>query len=81
MNEKEKYSKKIQLHNDAGVQGLPELDPKADPVPGPGAYNTTEVWNGKKTKMRRPYSAQPKIGEKILKSISKGPTTSVYYRK
>jgi len=50
-------------------------------VPGPGAYKLAEVWNGKVTKMRRPYSAQPKPGERIMSSISKGTTVNIYYKK
>lgn len=80
IDEKAKYAKEIKLYNQGNTVGK-QLDPKADPVPGPGTYQTTEVWNGKKVKMRRPYSAQPKPGERILKSISKGPTCSIYYQK
>lgn len=80
MDEKAKFQKQIKLYNE-GIGDGKELDPKADPVPGPGAYNLSEVWKGKKVKMRRPYSAQPKTGERILSSISKGPTISCYYRK
>lgn len=80
MDEKAKYQKQIKLYNEGNDQGR-ELDAKADPVPGPGTYNLQEVWNGKKVKMRRPYSAQPKAGERILSSISKGPAVSIYYRK
>lgn len=51
-------------------------------MPGPGHYKTTEVWKGKKKgKMKRPFSANPKIGDRILKSISKGPTFSIYHSK
>jgi hypothetical protein len=58
------------------------LDKKGNPVPGPGSYNLSEVWKGKKLKKRRkkrPYSANPKIGDRILKSISKGPSISIYH--
>jgi len=59
-----------------------QLDPKGNPVPGPGAYKISEVWKGKKVKKRRgkrPYSANPKIGDRILKTISKGPSFSIYH--
>lgn len=72
--------KQIRIFNDAGTGGK-ELDPKADPVPGPGQYDLQEVWHGKKTKMRRAYSAQPKPGQQIQRKISKGPTVSIYYQK
>lgn len=80
IDEKAKYSREIKLYNEGNTVGK-ELDPKADPVPGPGHYQLSEVWTGKKVKMRRPYSAQPKPGERILKSISKGTTCSIYYQK
>lgn len=80
MDEKAKYNREIKLFNEGNTQGK-ELDPKADPVPGPGAYNLSEVWPGKKVKLRRPYSAQPKAGERIFQSISTGPSVSIYYRK
>lgn len=80
LDEKAKYQREIKLFNEGNTIGK-ELDPKSDPVPGPGHYKLAEVWNGKKVKMRRPYSAQPQPGEKILKSISKGPTCSIYYQK
>lgn len=80
LDEKQKYQREIKLYNEGNTIGK-ELDPKSDPVPGPGHYKLAEVWNGKKVKMRRPYSAQPKPGERILMSISKGPTCNVYYQK
>lgn len=80
LDEKAKYRREILKYNEGNTEGK-ELDPKADPVPGPGAYNLSEVWKGKKTKLRRPYSAQPQPGQRIMSAISKGPTISAYYRK
>lgn len=80
LDEKAKYRREIIKYNEGNTVGK-ELDPKSDPVPGPGAYNLEEVWKGKKTKLRRPYSAQPQVGQRIMSSISKGPSVSVYYRK
>jgi len=75
--EKERVSKAIKLYNENNDEGK-KIDPKQDPVPGPGYYKTQEVWKGKDVRMRRPYSANPKVGDKILKSISKGPSISIY---
>ena len=80
MDEKAKHIKEIKTYNEGNQLGK-ELDPNTDPVPGPGNYKITEVWNGKIVKSRRPYSAQPKVGERILTKISKGPSVSIYYRK
>lgn len=76
--EKERVKRAVRLYNDNNDEGK-TIDPKQDPVPGPGYYKLQEVWKGKKVKMRRPYSANPKVGQKILKSISKGPTFSLYH--
>lgn len=80
LDEKAKYRREILKYNEGNTEGK-ELDPKADPIPGPGHYNLSEVWKGKKTKLRRAYSAQPKPGQRIMSSISKGPSISGYYRK
>lgn len=80
LDEQAKYSKEVKLYNEGNPDGK-ELDPKANPVPGPGYYKLQEVWPGKELKMRRAYSAKPKQGDRIMKHISKGPTTSIYYQK
>ena len=80
VNEKEKYQKQVKLYNAGNPEGK-ELDAKADPVPGPGYYKLQEVWNGKKVKLRRPYSSQPKVGEQIQRKISKGVQISGYYQR
>lgn len=86
---KEKWKKQCAIYNQAGVEGLKPLDSKNDPVPGPGYYKVTEVWKGKQVKApkkargkkKRPFSANPQVGERILKNISKGPCISIYHRK
>jgi hypothetical protein len=79
-DEKEKYVKAVKLYN-AVMESKTPLDPKNDPVPGPGYYNLQEVYPGKTGRFARSYSAQAKPGERILKNISKGITTSIYHRK
>ena len=79
-DEKEKHIKAIKLFN-AAMDDRTPLDPKSDPVPGPGHYQLQEVYSGKTGRYARSYSAKPKQGEKISKHISKGITTSIYYRK
>ncbi len=83
VDEKLKYKKQAKLWN-SGQDGR-KIDVNGDPVPGPGNYNTIEIWKGKinkpkKTKdpNKRCWSAAPKVGERILKSISKGPSFSIY---
>ena len=88
----EMHREAVKKRNDANVDGLAVLDPKADPIPGPGYYKVTETWRGKQVKgsnkprgrkkgKRRPYSANPGVGDKILRTISKGPTLSIYHKK
>lgn len=77
--EKQLMANSVRLFNQNNDQGK-KIDPKQDPVPGPGYYKLGEVWTGKKidSKKVRPYSANPKVGERIIKSISKGPVFSIY---
>lgn len=80
VDEKEKYQKAVKIYN-AVMEDKTPLDPKNDPVPGPGYYSLQEVYPGKTGRFARSYSAQAKPGQRILKNISKGITTSIYYRK
>lgn len=81
--QKEKFDRQIRLYNDSNQEGR-TIDPKNDPSPGPGYYKLQETWKGKilptkgKRRVRRPYSAQPKIGQRILQKMSKGPSFSIY---
>lgn len=81
--EKERVLNSVKLFNENNNEGK-KIDPKQDPIPGPGYYKTQEVWKGKIINpkyIRRPYSVNPKTGDKILKTISKGPSISIYNSK
>lgn len=78
-SELEKWKKQIKIYNDS-TEGEP-INIKKGNKPGPGAYNILERWKGKKVKGKaaRSFSAEPKVGQRILKMTSKLPTRSIYH--
>jgi hypothetical protein len=85
-DQKKKWSKEVRNYNDANPDREVPLDPKNDKMPGPGRYETLEVWPGKKPhkKSRRkkkptPFIDAPKIGQRPQSAISKGTTFSIYH--
>lgn len=77
----EKWKDRARRFNSHNSQGK-SISIKNGPQPGPGRYNLIHKWKGKNVrskKMKRSYSAAPKRGERVFDSISKGPSTSIYY--
>lgn len=74
VDETTKWLKKVEMYN---AKSEKQIDPKADPLPGPNAYTLPLEWKGKVTKKNKNIPVQPHL----LDTISRGPVINAYYKK